>query len=274
MTCYYPLLGLPHGIDASVTFSTFSHNERTAAVRPPRSHSLDVALYRAERGRWRCLDRLPVPEPGDLTLTSAGLDLAPGELVVLVPLERDRREDPGDGLLPLPCSKRVDRSPVAERASLGFRWRGVTSSYQGEYPVRMAQIDQGTMLSFDALFQSGPTVGRNLLCLVNLCRQPEEVEHRLELFDAHAHRLMRTATYRRNSCCLVDVPPEEAATKEVFVRSTTSLGIPILLTLSREDLPPSMSVEHTHPPTEFFSERDRLSGSRAIKRTWLGMALS
>jgi hypothetical protein len=32
-------------------------------------------------------------------------------------------------------------------------------------------------------------------------------------------------------------------------------------------------VEHTHPPTELFSERDRMRGSRMIKSSWLGMPL-
>ncbi len=163
---------------------------------------------------------------------------------------------------------------MAERASLAFHWRGVTSSYQGEYPVRMAQLEKGTMVSFDALLQSGPTVGVNLLCLVNLGRRHDESEHRLELFDAQDHRLLQSMPYRRNGCCLVEIPPLQAAAHEVFVRSTTSLGIPILITLSREDLPASMSVEHTHPPTELFWDRDRLSGSRAIKRVWLGMPLA
>jgi hypothetical protein len=72
----------------------------------------------------------------------------------------------------------------------------------------------------------------------------------------------------------VEVSPGEAARGELFCRSTTSLGIPIYITLSRQDLPASMSVEHTHPPTEICTERDRLSGSRAIKSTWLGSTLS
>jgi hypothetical protein len=72
---------------------------------------------------------------------------------------------------------------------------------------------------------------------------------------------------------VVEISPDEAAGGEIFMRSTTSLGIPIFITLSREDLPASMSVEHTHPPTELFSERDRMRGSRMIKSPWLGMPL-
>ncbi len=107
MTCYYPLLGLSHGIVSSVTYSTFTHNERTSAFRSSRSHLVDLALYRAGRRV------LAVPgstaragRPGDITLTSAQLGLGPGELVVVVPLARGKVPDPGDGSCSLPPTAR------------------------------------------------------------------------------------------------------------------------------------------------------------------------
>ncbi len=274
MTCYYPLLGLCQGIVSSLTYSCHTHNQRTAEALRPHSHRADLALYGIREGGWHCLDRLPLPPAGDLTVTSSDYGLQPGELLVGVPLARGEVPDRADPLLPLPYSKKVDRSPVAERCSLGFHWRGVRSSYQGEYPLRMAQLERGTLLSFDALLQTGTTVGMNLLCLVNVCRAPDDRPHTLEGFDALSLRRRFSRTYRKNSCCLVEISPEEAASGELFCRSTTSLGIPIYITLSRQDLPASMSVEHTHPPTEIFTERDRLQGSRAIKSTWLGRSLS
>jgi hypothetical protein len=116
-------------------------------------------------------------------------------------------------------------------------------------------------------------VGLNLLCLVNLGRGCRSDEHNLEVFVARSRRRLHSIPYRSNSCCVVEISPDEVAGGEIFMRSTTSLGIPIFITLSREDLPASMSVEHTHPPTEFFSERDRMRGSRMIKSPWLGMPL-
>jgi hypothetical protein len=274
MTCYYPIIGLPRGIVSSLTYSTLTHNQRTSHSIRPHAHELDLALYAPRAEGWRCLDRFALPSAGDLSIRSSDYDLGPGELLVGVPLDRHATPDPADPLLPLPCSKKVDRSPVAERCSLGFSWRGVRSSYQGEYPVRMAQLGGGTLLSFDALLQSGAAVGLNLLCLVNLRRSFDGGQHSLELFDARSRRRLRSVPYRSNSCCVVEITPEEAAGSELFVRSTSSLGIPIYLTLSREDLPASMSVEHTHPPTELFSERDRLRGSRMIKGSWLGLSLA
>jgi len=275
MTCYYPLLGLSHGIVASLTYSCHTHNQRTAAAMRPQAHRADLAIYGIrEGGCWYCLDRLPLPSSGDLTVTSSDYGLQPGELLVGVPLARGEVLDPADPLLPLPYSKKVDRSPVAERCSLGFHWRGVTSSYQGEYPLRMAQLERGTLVSFDPLLQTGETVGMNLLCLVSLCRADDDRPHILEGFDALTLQRRFSQSYRKNSCCLVEISPQEAASGELFCRSTTSLGIPVYITLSRQDLPASMSVEHTHPPTQLFSDRDQLRGSRALKGTWLGAVLA
>jgi hypothetical protein len=274
MTCYYPLLGLSQGIVSSLTYSGHTLNQRTGGELRSQLHSVDLALYGLRGQGWTCLDRIPLPVTGDLTVTSSDYGLQPGELLVGVPLARQEVPDPSDPLLPRPYSKKVDRSPVAERCSLGFRWRGVASSYQGEYPLRMAAMERGTLLTFDPLLQSGPTVGMNLLCLVTLCRSGEERSHRLEGFDALTGQRRFSTAYRSNSCCLVEIEPQEAARGELFCRSTTSLGIPIYITLSRHDLPASMSVEHTHPPTELFSERDRLRGSRAIKSSWLGLSVS
>jgi len=274
MTCYYPLLGLSQGVVSSLTYSCHTHNQRTAEALRPQAHGADLAIYGIREGAWHCLDRLPLPPEEDLTVTSRDYGLQSGELLVAVPLARAEVPDPAEPLLPLPYSKKVDRSPVAERCSLGFHWRGVSSSYQGEYPLRMAQLERGTLVSFDPLLQTGATVGMNLLCLVNVCRAADESPHTLEGFDALTLQRRFSRTYRKNSCCLVEISPGEAASGELFCRSTTTLGIPIYITLSRQDLPASMSVEHTHPPTEMFSERDRLLGSRAIKSTWLGSVLS
>jgi hypothetical protein len=57
-------------------------------------------------------------------------------------------------------------------------------------------------------------------------------------------------------------------------RGSGWVAIPIVLRLSRVGAPASMSVEHTHPPTELFWEEDRVPGSRQVKRSWLGMRVT
>jgi hypothetical protein len=276
MTCYYPLIGLPHDVTTSVTYSTFTLNQATGDRCSPHRHALDLALYRKPEGGepWELVDRLSPGAEEDMVARSQDYGLAAGDVLVGVPVARQATSEKRPERLPAPASKRMDRSPVAERCSLGFHWRGVSSSYQGEYPLRMAELQKGTMVSFDPLLHASVPGALTLLCLVNVSRHDDGSPQRLECFEAHTHRLLASVPYRRNACGLLELPHEGVHAGELAFRSGGTVGIPIFLTLSGTDAPPSMSVEHTHPPTEFFWDQDRLRGSRAVKGTWLGLKLS
>jgi hypothetical protein len=275
MPCYYPLLGLPEGIDTSLTYSVFTLNEASGAIRAPQRHGLDLALYRRPDGDgvWTLVDRLQAAADGSIVARARHYDLAPGALLVGVPVPREAVSEPRPVLLPRPASKRIDRAPVAERCSLGFHWRGVSSSYQGEFPLRMAEMARGTMVGFGPLLHAAVPAARTLLCLVNICRRDDPTPLSLEVFEAHSRTLVRRLCWRRNGSSLLELPAGQAPEAELVFRSADALGIPIFLTLSGGDGPASLGVEHTHPPTELFWEQDRLAGSRAVKHTWLGASL-
>lgn len=275
MTCYYPLPGLPQGIVSSLTYSVFTLNEATGAIRPPQRHRLELALYRRpdSGSTWTLVDRLNSDACGDIVARSDDYGLAAGDLLVAVPVPQELVSEPHPDLLPLPASKRVDRAPVAERCSLAFHWRGISSSYQGEFPLRMAELSHGTMVSFDPLLHASVPGARTLVCVVNISRRDDGTPLGLEVFEAHTRRLLQTIPWRRNACGLVELPDGAEPDAELVFRSTDAVGIPIFLTLSGAESPASMSVEHTHPPTELFWEQDRLAGSRALKTTWLGASL-
>lgn len=275
MSCYYPLLGLPEGIDASLSYSSHTLNQRAGKPHAlPLQHQRDLALYGIEAGGWVLRDRLAVPTHGDRLVRASTYGLAPGELLVAVPVKHDTILETRPALLPLPSSKRVDRSPVAERCNVAFHWRGISSSYQGEYPLRMAELVGGSFLSFDPLLKPDPAVGRCLVVLMSISRRHEPGELPLELFAASSRRLLATLNHHRNSCSLVEVPEGGWGAGALGMRGSGWVGIPIVLRFSRAAAPPSMSVEHTHPPTELFWEQDRLPGSGHVKRTWLSMKLS
>ncbi|MEY4354204.1 MAG: hypothetical protein RLZZ609_2445 [Cyanobacteriota bacterium] len=275
MSCYYPLLGLPHGLDASLSYSSHTLNQRAGQQPPfPQQHLLELALYGIEAGAWRLRDTLTVPTHGDRVVLASSYGLAPGELLVAVPVKKGTLLDSHTSILPEPSSKRVDRSPVAERCRLAFHWRGISSSYQGEYPLRMAELAAGSFLSFDPLLKPDPAVGRSLVLLMTISRQHDPAALTLELFDGCSRRLLGCLSHRRNSCTVVEVPEGGWSAGPLVMRGSGWVGIPIVLRLSRLELPASMSVEHTHPPTELFWEQDRLPGSGQVKRTWLSLPLS
>ncbi|MFN6338960.1 MAG: hypothetical protein ACK41W_09610, partial [Cyanobacteriota bacterium] len=90
MSCYYPLLGLPHDIDASLTVSSHTLNQRADPRAPsPLPHALDLALYGPDGDGWVLRDRLPIPLRGDRMVRASTYGLAPGEVLVAVPLSPD-----------------------------------------------------------------------------------------------------------------------------------------------------------------------------------------
>ena len=275
MSCYYPLLGLPAGLEASLTVSSHTLNQcASPGQRSPHPHRLDLALYGSSDGQWSLYDKLRVPRSGDVEVRASTYGLAPGDLLVAVPLVSDTPTEPRPEILPKPASKRLDRSPVAERCSLAFQWRGITSSYQGEYPLRMAEVQGGSFLSFDPLLKPDPAVGRTLVVLVSISRIQDPSHLALELFDSNSRRLLAAKDHYRNRCTIVELPPEGFSPGPLAMRGKGWVGIPIVIRLSTEESPPSMSVEHTHPPTELFWEEDRLQGSRIVKSSWMDIQLN
>ena len=45
----------------------------------------------------------------------------------------------------------MDNSPVAERVSFNFNLQNSRTSYQGEYPLKMAQTNRGSLWCFDTM---------------------------------------------------------------------------------------------------------------------------
>lgn len=274
MSCYYPLLGLPQGIDASLSYSSHTLNQRASKMQTiPLQHELSLALYGIEKGGWVLRDNLPVPAFGDRVVHASTYGLAPREMLVAVPVKSDTHLEERPALLPKPCSKRVDRSPVAERCNLTFHWREISSSYQGEYPLRMAELTGGSFLSFDPLLKPDPAVGRTLVVVMSVRRCHDAGVLPLELFDTTNRQLLTTLSHHWNGCTVVEIPDGGWDSGPLGMRGRGWVGIPIVLRLSRQDAPPSMGVEHTHPPTELFWEQDRQRGSGHLKRTWLSMEL-
>jgi len=274
MSCYYPLLGLPHAIDASITLLSHTHNQRAVNNQClPTLHEREVALYSPKNDLWALRDRFTLPISSEIEIYASTYGLAPGELMVAVPLPKDAPINHRTTLLPVPLSKRVDQSPIAERACLEFHWRGITCSYQGEFPLRIAEVDGGSFLSFDPLLKPDPSAGRSLVVVMSINRSPIPSSLPLEIFDGQSKTCVASLNHQQNSCTILDVPAEGWSEGPLVMRGSGWVGIPIVIKLSRLDAPPSMSVEHNHPPTELFWDRDRLAGSRQIKRSWLSMKL-
>jgi hypothetical protein len=165
-------------------------------------------------------------------------------------------------LLTLP-TKEVWSSRIPEwRCTTGFYNTTAQTSYQGEiFPLP----SKARMLTFHPFIQYGEV--DNYLLVLNISKDPEIVESRIELFNSADLQKKGNAKVRTNSAtCIalndfnflpIDLP--------LFV-SPSMAGVPFGLGISHDGQ--MLSMEHTHPPASFvlFGNRNAIQGK--IKKTW------
>jgi hypothetical protein len=174
--------------------------------------------------------------------------------------------------LPKPHSRRNDEAPIEERVAIRFVYAGARSSYQGDYPFAMAQRVDGSLVSLGSLVMDQPPSARTFAVMVNVCASKLSAKetHQFAMYDAASGNIVASVDYEHNSVCAIEVPQWlNDGQSEVFFSSRSTTGIPIFVTISDAGGSPSISVEHTHPPHEYFWSHDRMAGGAIVKKTWL-----
>ena len=110
-------------------------------------------------------------------------NLSNEKLLIIVPKKRNLFLEKTD-TLPRPDSLRIDKSPIAERASINFNFRDSTTSYQGEYPYEMTLSKKGSFLTFNILGNKSKVNNFDFVILTNINRDSQvEDEVNIECFD-------------------------------------------------------------------------------------------
>ena len=179
-------------------------------------------------------------------------------------------------ILPKPDSLRVDSSPVAERGSLNYHLESATTTYQGEYPYEMANLDKGTFWSFDAvkenIFKNDHV--NSFLVLMNINRNSEKQNKvNLEIYNPHQKDKILNWEARQNSFTVINLKEinkalqSEHIQKTFFIQSEACTFIPMILSVDSKNN--QLSFEHTHPPSELFWGRDKFKVTDLIKKRWI-----
>jgi hypothetical protein len=254
---YYYFLTRPRtDITSTMTVTDFVPN---ALGRQLRSDVFDVAMYvpRREQKIWELRQVLNFGSSHHIMATSETIGLDVGELAVGVPLEPGSKLSSRTDRLPAPRTRNVDGSPVAARCSLRFSWQGVSSSYQSEYPLTMAERVTGPLNSFNLASSLQGQNASVLFCAVNIMRDAQIGANNYSILpvghDGAALRNM-AITARRNSCSVIETDSIEAARRLAY-SSSDAVFLPLYLVLGTSAIGPSISVEHTHPPHEMFWQR-------------------
>jgi len=227
------------------------------------SINFKIGIYKQgfEDNYWVKLDERYVNEDF-VRLCSDEYPINLGELAVLVMVANDENLEDVYEELPEPISRKIVDTKVNDRASVIFCNKENCSSYQGEFPYLMSKI-KGTFLSFDPLVQFGNEV-QNKLFFVNI--YSKKIKHKkkysLCMAENKSKKILNCINYYQNSVAIMDIKKQD---NEVIFYSKDTLGIPIFLSFNDKGF---ISVEHTHPPSEFFW-KEKLRGQGFLKSNWL-----
>ena len=221
-----------------------------------------IFLQKFHENNWHLVDEKFFDNNESLFISSLEYDLSIGELLVVVPADSSKVFEKKYDELPKPLSRKVDLSPINERTEIGYRINDSFSSYQGEFPYKMSCF-KGTFLSFDPLIQHAKGI-TNKLIFINIFSKKIKTKDifQLHIASANTKRKYKSYDYVNNSALIIDIGNYN---DEICFYSKDTLGVPIFLSHDSNSI---FSVEHTHPPSEFFW-KNKFHAQSVLKSNWL-----
>ncbi len=263
---YQFLIGVGDGITSQVVLTKFITNRCNTV---PLSIEQKVGVYTQENQstEWHKVDEKSFGPSSFLTFDSEDYGLDVGQIAVVVPVAPDAKLDPVSKTLPKPISRKVDPAPASERGAIRFIKGNSQSSYQGEYPYQMSDRSGGTLLSFGPLFLGQPSEAHTKILLLNMHsgELSDKKEFQAHLASVSTKNILQTCDYTYNSAAVFHIE-HSLISEELVLFSHHTAGIPIYVTYEPNVKDPLLSVEHTHPPTDYFWDDP---GCPLFKKTWL-----
>ena len=127
---------------------------------------------------------------------------------------------------------------------------------------------KGTFLAFDALAFNSHKGVNNKLILINIFSQEltEKKQFSLHMINSITKENIKKQAYIHNSAAIMNFDCNKDLSYIFYSKDT--LGIPIFISY-HEDLDSNLSVEHAHPPCEYFFGETQFIGQQELKTNWL-----
>ena len=281
MTSYFPLLPsiqsihLDKNIYSSTTFLNRPNNLRKLNHTRYARQSIYLGTYKIEQGVWKIISIDECKYGEFVEIRRKYITEQPDQMVVSV-VNHENLFPESTRFLPSPQSLRIDSSLGAERASLNYHFGVGTTSYQGEYPFAMSNLQKSSFWSFDAFKEKNSEQNsfESFLILMNINRDAEEnSEVNLEIYSPlHSKKKLQQTTHK-NSFTIIDLKDvnrklgSEQLDQIFFIQCKSCAFIPMILSVDVNTN--QLSFEHTHPPIELLWGRDKFSVTNLIKKRWL-----
>ena len=151
------------------------------------------------------------------------------------------------------------------RANIKIFSSNAACSYQGEIPGGFINKNL-SLVSCSPFIQTNNASIQNYFYLVNLMQNPATHQFDVEILNT-SKQVLNTIKCHTNKVNLCDLSFLDCLNDKMFIfRSSKYGGIPLYFSKNLDNT--QMSLEHTHPPTEYLFSGDRLSFQKKKKSYW------
>ena len=155
-------------------------------------------------------------------------------------------------------------SKIAWRSNIKIKSLNSSTSYQAEYPGAMVN-KKISLVSCSPMIQLKKNI-KNFFFLVNLYKEPNFEKFTVQILNSNKEILNDFECFT-NTINLIDINKLniQSQSEMLIFNSKTGGGIPIYFSIDNES---RMSLEHTHPPTEYTLHGNRFLFQKIKKNFW------
>lgn len=279
MSSYFPippefeLRNSNEKITTTISLPGYCNNCSLSSYENNDQNHITYSIYKHNNSIWEKVNELSCEYGELIEVNNSNFDFPKNDLLVAICSTKGLNPIKTK-YLPKPNSLLIDElSPVAERASYNFHFKNISSSYQGEYPSRMADSKKGSLFSinFSHTYSLNQQTS-NYILLININRDSTiKIDHNIYFIDPYSKEVLAQDKVFSNSfniICLEDYKLKNNR-KEFMIVCKTCMFIPIYLNLFMSNDFNEINVEHTHPPSQYFWPDTHIMGTKLIKESWM-----
>ena len=279
MSSYFPIpnnkiLDSKNSLEIKSSITVFNYPNNALLKNIKRSYQdIYYYIYYLDNYKWKKYERKLCKYGDYLEISRDSLNIPFDSYAVIVP-SRDRDAPNLTKSLIEPSTLRVDKCPVAERASYNFTLNKSTTSFQGEFPVKLSKISRSSFFSFDSLRLDNKKNTKTFLVLISLNQDASNNKlHNVNFHNVNIKEKILEVSIRTNSVKYICLPKLNnkniKSLNPIFITCATSSFIPLYLTVNLNCENYEISLEHTHPPSEFFWGDNRNKLIKLLKSKWI-----
>ena len=271
----FPLENKNTKVKSSITVFNYPNNFQINPNIESFKKDIYFCLYLRNKNSWLRLKEFECEYGNHINLKRDEFDIGQKDMAVIV--ASSQKDNPREtSHLPKPFSLRRDKSPIAERAAYNFKVGNSISSFQGEYPYRMALQNKGSLFTFDALRLDKSLDQECYLLLMNLNVDASVgTKNTISILNTKK-TVQKTYSALSNNFTILKLPNQKFEenynlnnSERLFIKCSSNTFVPIFINIGKINKNYQISVEHSHPPSEMLWGIEKSIILGKIKSKWI-----